>query len=108
MAQEYEGHVEVYTRYGGRHLASTHRDKSRYDALGRHFTLCYGTSSWTLESWDADEADPHPLGKNFKRDDQELCRTCIAIATGTAPRPSGAVESEKMKTAFAKALEEEG
>lgn len=48
--------VVVVTRYGGhRHLAD-----SGLPSSARHFTLCHGTSSWTLESW-AHTPD-HPLG----------------------------------------------
>ena len=47
-------YVHVVTRYGGhKHLA----EPSRYDK--RHFTLCMGTSSWTVPEWR--RLPDHPL-----------------------------------------------
>lgn len=50
--------VEVVTRYGAMHLAKRPVWFSSYAQKDRHFTLCMGTSSWTIEGW---EGVPHPL-----------------------------------------------
>lgn len=67
--------VEVVTRYGGfRHLA---QKSSIWDLQQRHFTLCMGTSSWTIEEW-AKNPD-HPLdltAEDMKR--LPLCPRCVA------------------------------
>lgn len=105
QSQEQRGVVEVYTRYGGRHFANVALDGFLYDPLGRHHTLCMGTSSWTLDSWLISD-EPHPQGDAFMGPDQFMCQMCIDIVTGTLDRPRGAIESEQQKHAFAKALGE--
>jgi hypothetical protein len=47
--------IEVVTRYGTMHLA---KDRA-YAHLDRFYTLCSGTSAWTVESWE--EIQDHPL-----------------------------------------------
>lgn len=47
--------VEVVTRYGKKHLA---RGNKFIDA-GRYFTLCMGTSAWSVGSWE--DYPDHPL-----------------------------------------------
>lgn len=47
--------VRTVTRYGGhKHLA---RDEG--NPFARHFTVCAGTSSWTIQSWE--RRPDHPL-----------------------------------------------
>jgi hypothetical protein len=51
--------VNVVTRYGTMHLARRPSWDSPYNMRQRHYTLCSGTSAWTVESWE-DHPD-HPL-----------------------------------------------
>jgi hypothetical protein len=47
--------IEVVTRYGTMHLAKARS----YAHLDRFYTLCSGTSSWTVEAWE--NYPDHPL-----------------------------------------------
>ena len=78
--------VEVITRYGGRrHLAE--------EALGlarptrRLFTMCLGTSAWTIDSWVA--IPDHPTLTPAEMAELPLCEQCKAHAARLGRLPLG-------------------
>ena len=72
-------YVEVVTRYGGhKHLALA----STF-TLERHRTLCMGTSSWTLQSWQ--DTPDHPTLSTVEIFDLPACPRCIELAPEAAP-----------------------
>jgi hypothetical protein len=76
-------YIEVVTRYGSKHLAHNPTWPSTYNMKGRHFTLCMGTSSWTVESWE--EEPDHPLLTIEEIRALEMnCETCKKLAILTA------------------------
>ena len=65
----------VVTRYGAKHWADSTWFPGTNNPLDRHYTLCMGTSSWTIESWR--RTPDHPLG--LTADDMEklpICTRC--------------------------------
>jgi hypothetical protein len=72
---EEEDLVEVVTRYGGfRHLARLAPWPNT-----RHFTLCRGTSAWTLEEWRS--LPDHPLGLTADQmAELPICVRCEAMS----------------------------
>lgn len=68
--------VEVVTRYGGRR----HRAESGILALvtGHLFTLCRGTSAWTIESWEA--VPDHPSLSPAQMRNLPECEECVRVA----------------------------
>lgn len=75
--------VEVVTRYGG------HRHRARGinpNDLGRHFTVCLGTSAWTLASWAHVVDHPHGLTTYMMAELPE-CPRCAAALAAERPGP---------------------
>jgi hypothetical protein len=68
--------IEVVTRYGKKHLA---RGFDPSDT-GRFFTLCMGTSSWTVASWE--NMPDHPLLTIEEIRALEMnCESCKKLST---------------------------
>jgi hypothetical protein len=86
--------VIVVTRYGGlRHLAEGGQQQDD----GRFLTLCRGTSSWTLTSWE--RFPDHPVLTPAEMKHLPICSMCVRLAAGlraqmveVAPDPEPEVE----------------
>lgn len=73
-------YIEVVNRYGTKHLARMPSWPSSYNLKDRQFSLCMGTSSWTVESWA--ETPDHPLLTQEQIEALEMnCDMCNRLAS---------------------------